>query len=399
MTENLALIVACGRGTRFSAPDSADQTPKQYRKIDHLTVLGWTMMAFLDHPRIDAVQVVINPEDTELYNATISSFRSDKLHTPVFGGATRQASVLAGLEAYGQDMDDACVLIHDAARPALDASVISRVLEGLSSYDAVTAALPVSDTMRQRADDETLGDAVDRERLWSIQTPQAFRLGSLREAHRAALADGRRAFTDDTLLYQWAGGSVRPVPGATSNLKITRQEDLAMAAHYLSPSLEPRVGTGYDVHAFEPGYAVILGGISIPHDKKLKGHSDADVGLHALTDAILGALGDGDIGKHFPPSDPQWKGAASDQFLMDAVERVAVRQGRITHLDLTLICEEPKIGPHREAMRGAIAGICNLPVHRISVKATTSEGLGFTGRREGIAALATATLLMPGEPA
>ncbi|WP_350334004.1 bifunctional 2-C-methyl-D-erythritol 4-phosphate cytidylyltransferase/2-C-methyl-D-erythritol 2,4-cyclodiphosphate synthase [Coralliovum pocilloporae] len=395
MTKVSAIIVASGRGTRF-APGQTNARPKQYHVINGSPVLSWTIRRFMEHSGIDEIQVVINSDDTELYEEAISSLPGTKLKPPVFGGATRQDSVRSGLEALTDAGSDDLVLIHDAARPLVSSDIIDAVLKGLSDHDAVTAAVPVADTMRHGTDDGVLTDAVDRNGLWVVQTPQAFRHSSILEAHRKAAGEGRHDFTDDTLVYQWFGKSVAVVNGARTNLKITREEDMAMVAYHLSGTpMETRVGTGYDVHAFDDGDAVILGGISIPHDRKLKGHSDADVGLHALTDAILGALGDGDIGTHFPPSDPQWKGAASDQFLIDAVRRVSALGGRIIHLDLTLICEAPKIGPHRDAMREQIAGICSLPVHRISVKATTSERLGFTGRREGIAAIGTATLSLP----
>ncbi|MEP3301467.1 MAG: 2-C-methyl-D-erythritol 2,4-cyclodiphosphate synthase, partial [Roseibium sp.] len=313
-----------------------------------------------------------------------------------------------------QHSECAAVLIHDAARPFVTRDAISAVIERLQQgAKAVLSAIPIVDTLK-RADADTHSlSTVDRQGLWAAQTPQGFDFDAIWHAHQNALKNGRMDFTDDTGVAEWAGHEIELAAGDADNFKITSPADLERArkimemtskiaaplpstrTHALADLGDVRMGTGYDVHAFDAGDAVILGGVSIPHDRKLKGHSDADVVLHAITDAVLGAIGDGDIGTHFPPSDPKWKGAASDQFLHDAVRRVKAMGGQITHIDATIICELPKIGPHRARMRQAIADICALPVSRVSVKATTSERLGFTGRKEGIASMAAVTVRLP----
>jgi len=314
---------------------------------------------------------------------------------PVFGGATRQASVRAGLEALAASAPD-IVLIHDAARPFASAGLIARAIAAAQKSGAAIPALPVTDTVKTVDTQGHVGQTVDRATLRLIQTPQGFAFAPLLDAHRRAVAVGREDFTDDAALAEWAGMTVSVFPGEPGNIKITEADDFARAeAMQMSALGDLRTGTGIDVHAFGPGDRVVIGGIAIPHTQALTGHSDADVGLHALTDAILGALADGDIGAHFPPSDPQWRGASSDRFLTFAVERVKARGGRIAHLDLTIVCETPKIGPHRDAMRAAIARLAGIELNRVAVKATTSEKLGFTGRSEGIAAYATATVRLP----
>ena len=387
------LIVAAGKGER-----AGGGTPKQYRPLGGVPVLRRSVLTFLRHPRIDTVRVMIAEEHRALYEAAVAGLDLD---APVIGGAERQASVLNGLEnlaaAPALAKPDR-VLIHDAARPLVPAAVIDRVLDALDDDPAALPVLAVTDTLRRGVDGLAAG-TVSRDGLWRAQTPQGMRFDAVLDAHRRAAAEGV-AVTDDAALMEWAGHPVRLVAGSEDAMKITTAEDFALAERCLAGALETRVGTGFDVHRLgekSPGGVdgVALGGIVIPHDKALLGHSDADVGLHAITDALLGALGDGDIGAHFPPSDPQWKGAASDRFLADACRRVREAGGQIRHLDLTVICERPKVGPHREAMRARIAEICGVPVARVSVKATTTERLGFPGRGEGIAAQAAATIALP----
>ena len=385
----IAIIVAAGRGARAGAGG-----PKQYRDLAGKAVLARTAVAFLDHPRIDAVRVIIHRDDSEEYETAMGPLLAqEKLLPPVTGGAERQDSVRLGLESFAEDAP-ARILIHDAARPFIDAPTISRVIDALDDVDGAIAALPVHDTLK-RADGDTIETTVPRDALWRAQTPQGFRFEKILAAHRAA--EGQ-TLTDDAAVAEAAGVTVRLIAGSPDNMKITQAEDFGMAELILgrkNSQMEYRTGHGFDVHAFEDGTAVMICGVEIPYEKKLKGHSDADVGMHALTDAIFGAIGEGDIGDHFPPSDPQWKGAASRIFLERARDRVADRGGAVTHCDVTLICEEPKIGPHRDAMRAALAAILEIEPARISVKATTTEQLGFTGRREGVAAMATATVALP----
>lgn len=309
------------------------------------------------------------------------------------GGATRQLSVRAGLESLA-DVSPRHVLIHDAARPFTDAGLIKRVIDGLSDHDGVVPALAVTDTLKL-ASGGVIEGTLERTNLWGVQTPQGFDFKKLLDAHRAAAKDAKTEFTDDSSVAEWHGLRVGLVEGSPMNIKLTTNTDFEVAEERLRASGKSaipafRLGQGFDVHAFGEGDHVILCGVKIPFEKSLKGHSDADVGLHALTDALLGAIGDGDIGAHFPPGDPQWRGASSDQFLLDAASRVSARQGSIVNVDVTLICETPRIGPHRQAMRERIAEILQINVARVSVKATTTEGLGFTGRGEGIAAQASA---------
>jgi 2-C-methyl-D-erythritol 4-phosphate cytidylyltransferase/2-C-methyl-D-erythritol 2,4-cyclodiphosphate synthase len=351
--------------------------------------------AFLSHPLIDTVTVVIHPDDSDLYAEAVAPF-SDRLRPPVIGGATRQESVLLGLLALASAAPSR-VLVHDAARPFIDTELISRVLDGLASYTGVIAAEPVTDTLKRATADGAITATIEREGLWRAQTPQGFQYPAILEAHRKAAEAGLASFTDDAGLAEWAGLDVAVARGSPLNLKITNAEDFAIAERLSAPSstLEPRSGLGFDVHRFIPGDHVWLCGVRIEHDATLEGHSDADAPLHALTDAILGALGDGDIGQHFPPSDPQWKGARSRLFVEDAASRVRARGGRITNVDVTILCERPKIGPHRAAMQSAIAEMLGIDASRIGIKATTTEQLGFTGRGEGLAAMASATILLP----
>ncbi|MFG1318388.1 bifunctional 2-C-methyl-D-erythritol 4-phosphate cytidylyltransferase/2-C-methyl-D-erythritol 2,4-cyclodiphosphate synthase [Xanthobacter autotrophicus] len=387
----VAIVVAAGRGTRAGGP-----LPKQYQAIAGEPVLRRTLRLFAAHPRITAVLVVIHSDDSVRFADTARDL--PKILAPAFGGATRQASVRAGLEALaaaGRTSPD-LVLVHDAARPYTSPDLIARAVEAAGRADAAIPVLAVTDTVKRVDADGIVVETLDRAALRTVQTPQAFRFAALRAAHAAAAAAGVETLTDDAAVMEWAGHSVATFEGESTNVKLTTPEDMTRAAGASFADLaDVRTGTGFDVHAFGPGDHVMLGGVAVPHSAGLVGHSDADVGLHALTDALLGALCDGDIGAHFPPSDPQWKGASSDRFLAHAVEKVTARGGRIAHLDLTLICEAPKVGPHRDAIRAAISLITGVPLARVSVKATTTEKLGFTGRREGIAAMASATIRLP----
>lgn len=380
-----AVIVAAGRGMRAGAG-----LPKQYRPLGGQSVVRRSLQAFAAHPAVDRVQPVIHAQDRDLYTAAVAGM---PLLPPVGGGETRQASVLAGLEAL-EPHAPTIVLVHDAARPLVSAGLIARAIVGARRHDAAIPALPVSDTVKTVDAEGRVTATLDRATLRSVQTPQAFRFDMLLAAHRKAAAAGRSDFTDDAALAEWAGLKVHVFDGEAGNIKMTTTDDFARA-EAMAALGDVRTGNGFDVHAFGDGDHVMIGGVRIPHDRALTGHSDADVGLHALVDAILGALADGDIGSHFPPSDPQWRGAASDQFLSYAVARVAARGGVVAHLDLTIVCEQPKIGPHRDAMRARIAEIAGTAIERVAVKATTSERLGFTGRGEGIAAYATATVRLP----
>lgn len=378
-----ALIVAAGRGIRAGGP-----VPKQYQLLAGRPVLAHCIARFIGVTGLDHIRVVIGRGDEATYADTTSGF---VLEPPIIGGATRQASVRAGLEALAP-LAPAKVLIHDAARPLVPREVIAAVIEAVDPGHGAMAALPVADTLKQGSE-AALAAGPDRAGLWRAQTPQGFPFAAILDAHRR-FADA--AVTDDAALAELIGLPVRAVPGSERNLKLTTADDMRTAERLLSAELSDiRVGHGIDAHAFGEARPLMLCGVAVPHDLGLAGHSDADVGLHALTDAILGALGEADIGQHFPPSDPAWKGAASARFLAHAAELVARRGGMIAHVDVTLICERPRIGPHREAMRTAIAAILGLALDRVSVKATTTERLGFTGRGEGIAAQATATVRLP----
>ena len=381
-----AVVVAGGRGLR-----AGGDRPKQYRTLGDAPVLRQSLAIFAAHEEIRWVQSVIHRDDGDHY---AEAARGLDVLPPTFGGATRQASVRAGLEALAVHRP-AIVLVHDAARPFASAALVSRAIAA-AGRGAAIPGIAMTDTVKEVDADGAVARTIDRARLRGIQTPQAFGFDALLAAHRKALAAGRDDFTDDAALAEWAGLPVGVFEGEAGNVKLTTPEDFVQAEARQAAALgDIRTGNGYDVHAFVDGDHVWLGGVRIPHDRGVTGHSDADVGLHALVDAILGALADGDIGAHFPPSDPQWKGASSDRFLQFAVDRVRQRGGRIVHLDLTVVCEAPKIGPHRDAMRARIASIAGISVDRVGVKATTSEKLGFTGRREGIAALATATVRLP----
>jgi len=376
-----ALIVAAGRGHRLGGA-----MPKQYLPLAGRAVLRHSLETFARHPAVGAVRVVIHRDDLDLYGAAADGLG---LLPPVEGGATRQESVRLGLESL-RELNPARVLIHDAARPFADAALIQRMIGALDGSPGAIPALPVADTIK-RGSAGMIVETVDRQALWRAQTPQAFRYGEILAAHQAAAG---RELTDDAAVAEAAGLAVALVPGAEENFKVTTEADLSRAERILAPAADIRCGNGFDVHRFAPGNQVMICGIALSHDHGLEGHSDADVGLHALTDAILGAIGAGDIGQHFPPGDPRWRGADSSRFLAHAAALVAERGGRLLSLDVTIICERPKIGPHRAAMIARIAEILGLDPSRVSVKATTTEGLGFTGRREGIAAQATATVAL-----
>jgi 2-C-methyl-D-erythritol 4-phosphate cytidylyltransferase / 2-C-methyl-D-erythritol 2,4-cyclodiphosphate synthase len=382
-----ALVVAAGRGQRLGG-----EIPKQYLPLAGATVLRRSVQAYLDRPGIAGVRVVFHPDDRERYEAAVAGL---DLLPPVAGGATRQESVLNGLESLSELKPDQ-VLIHDAARPLVSADIIDRTLTALESAPGAVVAIPVADTIKRDDGQGAVATTVERAGLWRAQTPQAFHFQPILGAHRAAAASGG-AVTDDAAVAEAAGLSVAIVQGSEDNFKITTSEDLRRAERLLGGgATEYRTGTGYDVHRFAPGDSVMLCGVRIPHEQGLEGHSDADAGLHAITDAILGAISAEDIGAHFSPKDERWRGADSAQFLAHAAGLAAARGGRIVHVDVTLICERPRVAPHRAAMIARVAAILGLDASRISVKATTTEGLGFTGRREGIAAQAAATVAMPG---
>ncbi len=381
------VLVAAGRGLRAGSGG-----PKQYRSIGGQPVIFRAMEPFCRHPEIVAVQPVLNPDDTAMFEAAVRGLRHEP---PTKGGATRQESVRAGLEALVSQKPD-IVLIHDAARPFVSAGLISRAVDAADRAGAAIPTLPVADTIKLVDGRGNVEATPERARLRIAQTPQAFRYDVILDAHRRAARDGRSDFTDDAALAEWAGLTVSTFEGDVANMKLTTPEDFIREEARLASQLgDIRTGTGYDVHAFGAGDHVMICGIRVPHNKGFLAHSDGDVGLHALVDAILGALADGDIGSHFPPSDPKWKGASSDRFLKYAAERVAERGGRIANLEVTLICERPKIGPLRDQMRARIAEISGVDLSRVAVKATTSEKLGFTGREEGIAATASATIRLP----
>lgn len=374
--DTAALIVAAGHGSRFGG-----DLPKQYHRLLGRPVLAWTLDRLLGHQRVDRGVLVVAPNFVE----HARDLARNHAVTVVPGADTRQASVALGLEAMIDTPPD-LVLVHDGVRPNPSPYAIDRVIDALTDADGAIASMPVVDTVKRKHQDGAI-ETLDRSQLYQAQTPQGFRYPALLQAYRAAQSD----FTDDAALAVDHGLSVKLVEGNSDNLKITRTEDLKRMAQLMGAD-ETRVGFGYDVHRFGPGDHVMLCGVPIAHSHGLAGHSDADVGLHALTDALLGTLGLGDIGTHFPPSDPQWRGASSDQFLSFARDRVSDHGFDIAHVDVTLICEVPKIGPHRGAMTDRLAEILAVGTDRVSIKATTSEGLGFTGRREGIAAQAVATV-------
>jgi 2-C-methyl-D-erythritol 4-phosphate cytidylyltransferase / 2-C-methyl-D-erythritol 2,4-cyclodiphosphate synthase len=372
-----ALIVAAGRGQRLGGA-----IPKQYRMLGGRPVLRWAVESLMRHPAVRSTRVVIGEGQRELAGAALAGLGVGEL---IEGGAERADSVRAGLAAVAGE----AVLVHDAARPFCPRAVIDRLLASLEFYEGAAPVLPVGDTLARLG--ETLGDAVERNGLVRVQTPQAFRLAALRAAYDRWSGTSP---SDETTVVRGAGMKVAAVEGDLALEKLTLTADFERAEQWLAGRLSPRTGMGFDVHAFSGEGPLMLGGIEVPHNRGLAGHSDADVVLHAITDALLGAAGLGDIGEHFPPSDPRWKGAASSLFLAHAVELLRVRGAMIDHVDCTIIAEAPKVGPHRQAMRARIAKIAGLTLEQVSIKATTTEGLGFTGRREGIAAQAVASIRM-----
>ena len=387
------VIVAAGRGERAGS----GPLPKQYRKVGGKPILRRTVDAFLPIEQVGTIVIVIHPDDRHLFDDAMEGI-ADRV-TAVDGAASRQGSVLAGLQALRQAAPGK-VLIHDAARPFVDSNLVLRTIAAIGERQAALPSVPVSDTLKKGSETGLIVETVARENLFAAQTPQGFPFWPIHAAHLKAQRAGRMDFTDDAAIAEWANIPVKLVQGSPENIKLTWEKDIELADRRLSPSIQfpdVRTGNGYDVHSFEAGDHVWLGGVEIPHNKKLSGHSDADVALHALTDALLATCSAGDIGTHFPPSDPQWRGAASRIFVEHAAKVVRDNGGRISNADITLICEAPKIGPHREAMTAAVAHMLGIEQHRVSVKATTNERLGFIGREEGIAAIATATVVYPGE--
>lgn len=387
------VIVAAGRGERAGTPEEG---PKQYRRIGGEPVIRHTLRRFLAWRQTGPIVVVIHPDDQTLFAEACENLNEAGRILTTFGGATRQQSVLEGLRCLSQT-DATHVMIHDAARPFIGHDLLERTAAGLESgAAAVLPALPVTDTLKRVGQDATVEATVSRTGLWAAQTPQSFALPAILDAHERAASSKRHDFTDDASIAEWAGIPVRLVEGSPDNVKLTLRRDITMADEKLSrhPALpDVRTGNGYDVHQLVDGDGVTLCGVFMPHDQKLSGHSDADVALHALTDALLATCGAGDIGDHFPPSDPQWKGAASRIFLAHAAEIVRQHGGIITNADVSIIAEAPRVGPHREAMRQNLSEILGITIDRCSIKATTNEKIGFIGRKEGIAAIATATVV------
>jgi 2-C-methyl-D-erythritol 4-phosphate cytidylyltransferase/2-C-methyl-D-erythritol 2,4-cyclodiphosphate synthase len=395
ISKTAAVIVAAGRGERAG---QSVEGPKQFRRIGGEAVLARTLRAFIDCPLVDKIVVVIHPDDHLLYERAVPESHDDVI--VVTGGPTRQESTRLGLLAL-KDHAPHYVMIHDGVRPFITQGLLERIVGNLTPEEGVLPALAVSDTMKQWAIDGTVKTTVPRAGLFAAQTPQTFPYVPILDAHEKAFAIRRTDFTDDAAIAEWQGLAVRIIEGSADNTKLTWAKDIEMADkllrqdHAAFPDI--RTGNGYDVHSFEPGDHVTLCGVKIPHEAKLNGHSDADVALHALTDALLATRGAGDIGTHFPPSDPQWKGAASRIFIEHAAKIVREAGGRIANVDVTLISEAPKVGPHRAAMTEALCDMLGIAADRVSIKATTNEKLGFVGRREGIAAIATATVIYPGE--
>ena len=400
MVTTSTLIVAAGRGHRVGGP-----LPKQYRQLAGGTVLGHCVRLFATHPRVNSVRVVIDPADRPLYDDAVrvsEGAEAGTLLAPVAGGATRQESVRNGLESLADAPPD-LVLIHDGARPLVSDAVIDGALDALAGHDGALPALAVSDSLKRAAPGSVvIAGAVPRENLWRAQTPQGFRYPAILDAHRAAAG---ATLTDDAAVAERAGLSVALTAGDEDNLKITTEQDFARAERIMAAqgerettaavALETRVGMGFDVHRFGPGDHLMLGGVSVPHEHGVVSHSDGDVVLHAIVDAVLGAMAAGDIGTHFPPSDETWRDADSAHFVTHTLAMLRERGGHLTHVDVTVICQRPRIGQHRAAMMARLADVLGLPSPRISLKATTTERLGFTGRGEGIAAQAVATVRLP----
>jgi 2-C-methyl-D-erythritol 4-phosphate cytidylyltransferase / 2-C-methyl-D-erythritol 2,4-cyclodiphosphate synthase len=387
-TRVAAVVVAAGRGTRTGL-----DYPKQYKVMGGSPMVRESLRVFTTHPEVNVVLPVIHPDDGARFAAAAQGL---ELAAPVSGAATRQGSVRAGLEALAKEAPE-IVLVHDAARPFTSAALVSRAIAAAAAHGAAIPGMPVTDTVKLVDAQNTITATLDRAAMRTVQTPQAFRYATLLDAHRRAAAAGREDFTDDGALVEWAGLKVSVFEGESGNIKMTTSDDFARAERDAQAALgDIRTGIGYDIHAFDrDGDHVWLGGVKIPYTRRLSGHSDADVAIHALVDAILGALGDGDIGVHFPPTDEKWRGASSDKFLQFAVERVKARGGMVSHLDVAIVCEAPKVNPHREAMRARLAEIAGISIDRVGIKATTNEKLGALGRSEGVAAMATATVRLP----
>lgn len=391
MERTHVLVVAAGRGSRAGAG-----LPKQYRALAGRPVIARTLDVFLGRSDVASTVSVIHADDRALYAEAVAGL--DGLGEPVIGGATRQDSVRAGLEALATRgaRDGDLVLIHDGARPFTSQALVDRAVAAAARFGAAIPGCPVFDTVKAVDAESRITGTPDRAGLRAVQTPQAFRFGLIAGSHGWASDRGRHDLTDDAAVAEFAGHPVTVFEGDPANTKITTTSDLEAAESRLQPVLlDVRTGQGFDVHSFVPGDHVWLGGVKIPHGKTLSGHSDADVVLHALTDALLATIGDGDIGTHFPPSDMQWKGASSDIFLRHAVDRVRARGGVIANLNATIVCEAPRIGPHRDAMQRRIAAIAGIAADRVGVTAGTSERMGFTGREEGIVAWGLATVRLP----
>lgn len=385
-----AVIVAGGSGLR-----AGGEIPKQYQLIGGKPVIRWTLEAFLSHPLVNHVQAVIGEGHDALFAAATQGLA---IPAPVAGGTNRQESCRLGIEALA-GLKPERVLIHDAARPFISAQVISNVIAELDRRDAVIPGLPVADTMKF-APGGVIERTVDRGSMWFVQTPQGFNFPKILDAHRQAAREGHTNLTDDAAVAEYAGMPVHITAGDQANKKLTTAHDVRVADKDVSARLfverpDVRMGQGIDFHVFEPGDGVTLCGVKIPYTEKLKGHSDADAPMHALTDAILGSIGEADIGKHFPPSDPQWKGAPSSIFLLKAMELLVARKGIVANADITILAEAPKVGPHIAAMKAVLAPLLQVAPDRIAIKATTTEEMGAIGRKEGIAAFATATVRLP----
>jgi 2-C-methyl-D-erythritol 4-phosphate cytidylyltransferase/2-C-methyl-D-erythritol 2,4-cyclodiphosphate synthase len=389
------VIVAAGRGERAGSPEEG---PKQYRPIGGKPVIAHTLETFVTWPQTAKIVVVIHSDDEALFLTALTYLSDQTKISFTFGGTTRQQSVLAGLRAF-EGADVTHVMIHDAVRPFFDHDLLDRVFAALSAgAPAVLPAMPVADTLKRATADNLVSETVPRAHLHAAQTPQSFQFAAILAAHEKAEAEQETDFTDDAAIAEWVEMPVTLVLGTPDNVKLTVKRDIAMADEKLTAALLPdvRTGNGYDVHQLEAGDGVTLCGVFIPHDQKLKGHSDADVALHALTDALLATCGAGDIGDHFPPSDPQWKGAPSRIFIEHAARIVRENGGTIMNADVSLIAEAPRVGPHRQTMRARLSEYLGIDIQRCSVKATTNETIGFVGRREGIAAIATATVVYRG---
>lgn len=386
-----AVIVAAGAGLR-----AGGERPKQYQLLAGKPVIWWALKAFCDHPQISFVQPVIGENHQSLFDEAAAGLA---VEPAVGGGSTRQDSCRIGIEALSTRSPDR-VLIHDAARPFVSVGLIDGVIAGLDRHPAVVPGLPIRDTLK-RTSEGLVAETVDRRNMWTAQTPQGFDYEQIRKAHREALSQGLTDFTDDAAVAAFVGLPVAMVMGADSNRKLTTMSDIEAADRMMrtrdyAELGDIRVGQGVDIHAFAPGDHVVLCGVRISHTRRLAGHSDADAPLHALTDAILGALGEGDIGTHFPPTDQRWKDAPSTLFLARALELLKARGGCVAHADLTILAEGPRIAPHIGAMKALLEPMLGIGGERIAIKATTTEQLGFIGRKEGLAAFATATIRLPG---